>query len=192
MVVNRDGADGECGCYAEVDVDFNRLDTHGCFVPSMPVGKNDDGDQCYDIDKEAGKDNPYTIKGFDFCGDLTKPDDCAWEDMKAIALSLSEKIGVYMRIDMFLDANNQVWVQEYTDNHNGGLRHCAAKEENGCINSCFLGQLWKATSGSDLTYGGPIAMEPMWMPGWDLLTHGQQCAGALLTQPWGPLFEPTC
>ena len=62
--------------------------------------------------------------------------------MKAIATSFSSRIGVYMRLDVFVDGEDTIYVQEHTSSQNGGLRHRTAKEENGCLNSCFLRQLW--------------------------------------------------
>jgi hypothetical protein len=86
--------------------------------------------------------------------------------MIAIAESLSTRIGVYMRIDMFRVGQN-LYVQEYSGNPMNGLRHCAAKlDENGCVDSCFLGRSWKA-AGSP--YGGAPTSTPP-----DLLGFGQK------------------
>lgn len=190
VIMNR-GTD--CECYAEVDMDLNRLDKNGCFVPSVPMGENLDGDMCYDVDKDAGSKNPYTIKGMDFCGKLDDPPACVWEDMKTIAITLGMKIGVYMRIDMFVDASNNVYVQEYTANHNGGLRHCTSKDENGCLNSCFMGQLWKSKSPGDaLKYGGPVTSQPSIFNNWGTYTPLFQCAAAGAAISTGPEYVSRC
>jgi hypothetical protein len=190
-VIRNRGSD--CSCYAEVDADFNRLDIHGCFVPSMPFGKNDDGDTCYDIDKELGQKNPHPIKDLDLCGELDDPKPCAWEDMKAIAMAIGSIIGVYMRIDMFVGADNAVYVQEYTTNHNGGLRHCTAREEDGCLNSCFLGQLWKSKSPDEsLKFGGPITTEPLFLSDYISLSPQDQCDVAISSVPNGRPYGPKC
>lgn len=56
---------------------------------------------------------------------------------------------------MFVADNDQIVVQEYTTNHMGGRRHCSARlEADGCINSCFLGEMWNKAG---VSYGGSIA-----------------------------------
>lgn len=165
----------DCPCYLEVDDDWERLDKHGCFVPSFPMGQNNDGDTCFDIDFKAGELNPYTFKDFDLCGPVERPDSCVWNKMVDIATTLSEKIGVYMRIDMFLTDDDQIYVQEYTRNHNGGLRHCASKKKaDGCIDSCILGAMWK-NSGGDATFGGPKLPTPALLVDYQSLSGEDQC-----------------
>eukprot|EP00545_Synedropsis_sp_CCMP1620_P004640 CAMPEP_0119006542 /NCGR_PEP_ID=MMETSP1176-20130426/2347_1 /TAXON_ID=265551 /ORGANISM="Synedropsis recta cf, Strain CCMP1620" /LENGTH=872 /DNA_ID=CAMNT_0006958459 /DNA_START=29 /DNA_END=2647 /DNA_ORIENTATION=- len=165
---------GDCPCYLEVDDEWERLDKYGCFVPSFPMGKNTDGDTCFDIDFDAGTLNPYTLKGFDLCGPVQKPSDCAWNKMVDIAQTLSSEIGVYMRIDMFLTDDDQIYVQEYTRNHNGGLRHCAAKQKaDGCIDSCVLGSMWKNAGGENM-FGGPLTVAPDIMQMYQDATVGEE------------------
>jgi hypothetical protein len=173
VMLNR-GSD--CQCYLEVDEKWARLDRWGCFVPSMPMGWNKDGDSCYDIDFRTGLSNPYQFKGFDTCGDVAPPDACVWEMLLEYGRQLSESIGVYMRIDMFVTDDNRIYVQEYSRSHNGGLRHCAAKlsDEDGCVDSCFLGRNWK-NAGGDSLYGGPKLTRPVFLEGYHTKAAEDQC-----------------
>lgn len=169
----------ECSCYAVVDADWNRLDKHGCFVPQPTFGLDADDDQCYDIDFDHGAKHPYKFKDQDLCGEIPRPGGCTFDNLKAVAVSLSKKLGVYMRIDMFVGGDGQVYVQEYTSNHAGGLRHCASKEtDNGCVDSCFLGKLWKEKSGGTI-YGGPQTPMPTILDGWRGNTDASQCSMAV-------------
>jgi hypothetical protein len=89
-----------------------------------------------------------------------------------LAVRLGDKIGVYMRIDMFV-WDNKVYVQEYTSNHMNGLRHCAAKiTDEGCIDSCFLGRMW---NDAGAPYGGHATDVPNKLDGFDTLTPKEQC-----------------
>jgi hypothetical protein len=89
-----------------------------------------------------------------------------------LAVRLGDKIGVYMRIDMFV-WDNKVYVQEYTSNHMNGLRHCAAKiTDEGCIDSCFLGRMW---NDAGAPYGGHATDVPNKLDGFDMLTPKEQC-----------------
>lgn len=165
----------DCQCYLEVDDQWNRLDQYGCFVPSMPMGKNDNGDRCWDINFDSGELNPFPLKGFDLCGVTEPPDPCVWQYMLQTATDLSAKIGVYMRIDFFVTDDKRIYVQEYTRTHNGGLRHCAAKTKNdGCIDSCFLGEMWK-NAGGNIMYGGPVLPRPASLDMYSMITAEDQC-----------------
>lgn len=148
-----------CGCYAETDENWNRLDKFGCFYPQIPFGQRSDGSsqQCYDSPITAS--NPYPMKGYDLCGNLPPPEPCVLSQMKSIALDLSSKIGVYVRIDFFVTDDNRVYVQEFSFHHNGGLRHCTAmrtstSSSEGCRDTCFMGRHWKSMGGNAV-YGGP-------------------------------------
>jgi hypothetical protein len=141
-----------CSCYAVVDEEWNRLDKNGCFFPQPAFGLDADGDKCYDIDWDYGKNHPLKFKEQDLCGQLEHPDPCVFTNLKALAREISEVLGVYMRIDFFVNGSGMIFVQEFTSNHAGGLRHCASKynEETGCVDSCFLGKLWKEKSGGTI------------------------------------------
>ncbi|KAI2504452.1 hypothetical protein MHU86_9951 [Fragilaria crotonensis] len=90
-----------------------------------------------------------------------------------IAVELGTRIGVYMRVDMFV-ADKSVYVQEYSPNHMNGLRHCAAKmDDHGCIESCFLGRMWNDAGGK---YGGIPTSVPPKLSTFASLTPAQQCA----------------
>ena len=177
IVYNR-GTD--CSCYAVVDTDWNRLDKHGCFFPQPSFGLDTDGDQCYDIDWDYGSNHPYKFKDQDLCGAIERPGGCVFDNLKALAEELGLLLGVYMRIDFFVGGDGEVYVQEYTTNHAGGLRHCAAKEneDTGCVDSCFLGKLWKKKSGGTI-YGGPQTTMPTILDGWLSKTETNQCSMAV-------------
>jgi hypothetical protein len=151
-VVYARGAE-HCGCWAEVDDEWNRLDQWGCFEPSGFEQQNNDN-QCYAIDFATGKDRPRPVENMDICDDVIRPSDCLMHDIKRVATSVASKIGAYVRIDLFVASDGQIVVRDYNTNHLNGLRHCSARWENGCVNSCFMGEMWHAASG-DLLYGGP-------------------------------------
>ena len=191
MVHNR-GTD--CSCYGVVDADWKRLDKHGCFSPQPAFGLDNDGDQCYDIDWDYGSTHPFKFKDLDLCGRIGKPDPCVFDNLKSLAVELGSLIGVYMRIDFFVGGDGKVYVQEYTSNHAGGTRHCAAREDEdtGCIDSCYLGKLWKEMSGGGTLYGGPQTDTPNILFDWLSKDQTDQCSisvGATSTTPYTPACE---
>ena len=179
MILNRGT---NCACYAEVDQDWNRLDLNGCFVPNMPFGLSSN-QACFDIDFDEGKKHPHPMKGHDLCGKLplVSP-SCLLAEMVAAAEAISKIIGVYVRIDMFVSGDNKLFIQEYTFNHNNGLRHCASKRVDslGCIDSCFLGRMWKnnAKNQDQLVLGGPATPVPSVFAGWGSASLTSQCLKA--------------
>jgi len=172
IIINR-GSD--CGCYAAVDVeDWNRLDKYICFEPSGMEESNGTF-TCTAIDFTAGEDNagPFT-KNLNLCSDdaISKPDLEVINEIIVTAVSLSKAIGVFMRIDMFVN-DKIVYVQEYSPNHMGGMRRCAAKvDSDGCIDSCFLGKMWKA---SGPTHGGVKTKMPDGFQNFRDMAPSQQC-----------------
>ncbi len=168
-----EGRDGDCPCYAVVDTNWNRLDKYGCFE-SGGFGHVDDKTGCVVIDFETGKLKAGSIKKDLYtCDQIPTINDCLLQEMIDIALELGTRIGVYMRVDMFV-ANNSVHVQEYSPNHMNGLRHCAAKaDDHGCIDSCFLGRMWNDAGGK---YGGIPTPVPAKLGGFASLTPTEQCS----------------
>jgi hypothetical protein len=162
-----------CDCIAIVDKDWNRLDSFGCFVPTGVENQNADG-TCSAIDFQTGGMNPAPVKNnLNLCGpDIPKPEQCIIDDMVQIAESLSSDIGVYMRIDVFV-YNGQVYVQEYSPNPINGRRHCVAKQEKECIDSCLLGRKWKAAG---LPYGGGPTTVPPLLQNYTGKAPADQCA----------------
>ena len=53
-----------------------------------------------------------------------------------------------------------------------GLRHCAAKMDGKCVDSCFLGRAWKAAGAP---YGGKLTTMPTELSGFGALTPKAQC-----------------
>jgi hypothetical protein len=98
--------------------------------------------------------------------------------MHEYAKQLSRAIGVYIRVDMFVTDDRRIYVQEYTRFHSGGLRHCAAKDRDGCVNSCFLGQTWQGAGGSVLL-GGPTLQVPSYLEGYYDKSAEDQCLVAV-------------
>ena len=194
-VVQNRGTD--CACFAEIDKEWNRLDLNGCFVPAGEAMTMTNG-TCAMIDFEAGSMDPYPFKDLHHCDRVVRVDDCVWDDMKAIASALSHAIGVYARIDMFVGADNTVYVQEYTINHNGGLRHCASKidEDTGCVDSCFLGRLWNEASNTTVVgsheFGGMPAVIPPALTGWTMNSALNQCTAALGSGSGVTKFTSSC
>ena len=182
-----DGRDGNCPCYAVVDTDWNRLDKFGCFE-SGGFEHVEDQTNCTVIDFETGKRKAGAIKKDLYsCDHIPKISDCLMKEMIDIALDLVTRIGVYMRVDMFV-VENSVYVQEYTANHMNGLRHCAAKtDDQGCIDSCFLGRMWRDAGGP---FGGIPTPVPAKLRGFASLTPAEQCA--LLTDVKVPKHESKC
>ncbi|KAI2496207.1 hypothetical protein MHU86_18302 [Fragilaria crotonensis] len=165
----------DCPCYAVMDVDFNRLDSNGCFEPSGSDQQIFDVDKpvCTAIDFGTGARRAGPVKkDMYLCSDVKKPKQCVLDDMTTIAESLSKTIGVYMRIDMFL-VGDQVYVQEYSANPMNGLRHCASKiDSNGCVDSCFLGREWKAAGEP---FGGNVTTTPVVLNGFLAKDAAAQC-----------------
>ena len=177
----------DCACFAEFDESFERLDQKGCFTSAGP--EKEDG-ACYAHEFPSGSVNAAPIKNMDVCTTPLPPiPTCIWNDMRAAARALGSTIGVYMRIDFFVAGTGAVYVQEYTANHNGGLHHCTARDENGCINSCFLGECWKDNGekqyGSQV-FGGPRTPEPSILDGWSARAATSQCDVAINQSPPNP------
>jgi hypothetical protein len=121
------------------------------------------------------------------CVDLPELESCILQEMIDVAVTLGEKIGVAMRVDMFV-ADGKFYVQEYSANHMNGLRHCAAKlDDNGCIDSCFLGRHWNEAGAP---YGGSVTPVPDEIDGYTGLTAAQQCA--LLQGKAAPSYQSQC
>jgi len=184
-----DGRGTDCPCYAVVDsIMSNRLDRFGCFEPSG-MESIDPVSGCTEIDFVTGARRAGPVKkDLNLCDRIPELDDCLWEEMTEIALELGARIGVYMRVDMFV-AGGKVYVQEYTTNHMNGLRHCAAKfdTETGCIDSCFMGRMYDAAGGD---YGGSTTAVPTKLDKFLTLSAQEQCD--LLTDVAAPDRASSC
>jgi hypothetical protein len=171
IITNRGGA---CPCYAVVDEKWNRIDQFGCFEPGGVETIDKAG--CTAIDFTTGKRRSGPVKkDLYLCDNKSIPqlDDCLKKEMIATALNLGSKIGVYIRIDMFV-ADGLVFVQEYTTNHMNGLRHCASKLNayTGCVDSCFIGRAWNVAV---TEFGGPATAVPSALSSFRTLSAQQQC-----------------
>lgn len=182
-----EGRGTTCPCYAVVDTDWNRLDKFGCFEPGG-IDLIDPGSQCTEIDFVTGLKKMGPVKkDMYLCFDIEEPKPCILQEMIDIALALGDKIGVAIRVDMFV-VDDRVYVQEYSVNPMNGLRHCAAKRDaKGCINSCFVGRLWDAAGGP---YGGKVTQVPTILNGFGALSPKDQC-GLLKSKPVAS-YKPKC
>ncbi|KAI2514321.1 protein of unknown function DUF11 [Fragilaria crotonensis] len=184
------GRGADCPCYAVVDKNWNRLDQFGCFEPGG-IG-NVEANGCTSIDFITGRRRAGPVKkNLYICDDDSIPsdlDECLKQEMLTIALEAGARIGVYIRVDMFV-VGGKVYVQEYTTNHMNGLRHCAAKFDplTGCIDSCFIGRAWNAAGAP---YGGVPTTVPSALTGFYALTPQQQCDLLIGVQP--PVHDSTC
>jgi hypothetical protein len=176
-----DGRSGDCPCYAVIDTEGNRLDQYGCFEPGA-IDHVDSITGCTAIDFSTGKSKAGAIKKDLYtCERIPDIDQCLLGEMINIALNLGNRIGVYVRVDMFL-VDNKIYVQEYSTNHMNGLRHCAARtDEKGCIDSCFMGRMWNEAGG---LYGGSSTAVPSSLTGYRLMSPSEQCS--LLTRAQRP------
>lgn len=172
-----------------MDVNQDRLDQFGCFTHS---GNGEQSGQCAKIDFQKGSELAYPMKGMDLCSDLEIIDECLMNDMIAVAKKASEAVGVYIRVDFFLGADKKVYVQEFSTNHMNGLRHCSAiKHENGCIDPCFQGEMWKDAAGNS-TYGGTPTNIPPPLKEWLALeSNAKKCAAVVGAKVESPLAT-TC
>ena len=108
-----DGRGVDCPCYAVVDTAWSRVDEFGCFEPGG-FDLIDKGTSCTSIDFETGKRKAGAIKKVLYICDqqIPKIADCLLNEMVGIALELGNRIGVYMRVNMFV-VDNAVYVQEH-------------------------------------------------------------------------------
>jgi hypothetical protein len=170
------GRDTDCPCYAVVDTDSTtRLDHYGCFEPGGMDSVEDSAGFCTFIDFATGKRRAGPVKtGLHLCESIPDISPALWKEMMGLALTAGTRIGVAIRIDMFV-ANGMVYVQEYTTNHMNGIHHCAAKYDvsTGCIDSCFMGRMWNGADGG--MYGGLATPVPVKLDGFMNRTAQEQC-----------------
>jgi hypothetical protein len=184
----------ERSCMAFYDENWNRHDQFGCFrlAQNKPKGnKTDPATGCASLQYGYANDSRR------FCSDLPPPK--SFPKMLETAKRLSERIGIFMRIDMFENADGEVVLGEFTPFSAFGVYHCAAKVVDGCIDSCFLGRLWKENSlTNDAVYeykegwvknengkfvrralppleGGPITPVPEYLVDWNMLSMREKC-----------------
>jgi hypothetical protein len=163
-----------------VDPGWNRLDNFGCFVPS---GMQMEYGDCSAIDFVAGMGNVGPVeRDLNLCSDenIPTPPRGIVDDLFRIATLLSKRIGLFMRIDMIVN-NNSVYIQEFSPNPMGGMRHCVArKHSSGCVDSCVLGKFWKASCGnSSIAVSqneGPRTVLPSVLSDFRKLSAAEQCS----------------
>jgi len=162
-----------CECFAELDEEWNRVDSNGCFRSSGEEEMMESQPQCTRIDFDNG--HLQTMKGLDFCA-MTPAMPTNLEDILATAKAVSERIAVYMRIDLLVSANGEIMVGEFTPGHTNGRVHCSSKvDENGCVDSCYLGRMWSESGSDDLLHGGPATSVPSGLASWNDDNWAQIC-----------------
>uniref|UniRef100_A0A7S1YG75 VWFA domain-containing protein n=1 Tax=Grammatophora oceanica TaxID=210454 RepID=A0A7S1YG75_9STRA len=149
----------ECQCFAELDADWNRIDTNGCVRPGG-FTQFQPGSTCPAMDTARGL--TVQMKGLDLCSNAPPPDPILLDSLTTTAQAVSEFVGVYMRVDMSVDAAGNVVVGELTPNHTNGRVHCAVMYDSlaGCNNPCALGNLWSQNSGTSPLHGGDATPIP--------------------------------
>ena len=147
--------------------------TYGCFEPGA-LAYEDGVSGCTAIDFDTSKSKAGAVKKDLYtCDRLPDIEQYLLQELIGIATELGNRIGVYVRVDLF-GAANRVYVQQYTTNHMNGLRHCAAKiDDKGCIDSCFIGRMWSDAGG---VYGGCPTAVPNGLNGFRLLSPSEQCS----------------
>jgi len=182
-------------CMAFYDEHWNRHDEFGCFkyAEDKPKGnKTDPQAGCYPVKVGAANNTRR------FCSNVPPPKN--FPKMLETAKRLSKRIGVFMRIDMFENADGEVVLGEFTPFSSYGGYHCSAKVVDGCVDSCFLGKAWKEnslTKGESYQFkagwekrhdgkmvkmkmprleGGPITSAPKFLKDWGKLSMHEKCA----------------
>jgi len=160
-----------CACFAELDPSWNRIDNEGCFSPGNGPVTNG---QCIHIDRT--KKQPKQMKGMDLCSSVPPLDPSLLVKLTTTAQTVSQRVGVYMRVDMFV-SNGSPIIGEFTAGHTGGKVHCSAPidKTTGCADSCHLGKLWSGNGGT-LSHGGPSTALPTSLVGFSDATWEQKCA----------------
>jgi hypothetical protein len=177
-----------CPYYAVVATYCTRLDQYGCLEPGGFEHTEQVNTGCTAVDFKTGKRKTGPVKeDLNLCEDIPVLSDCLVEEMTEIALKLGKRIGVAMRIDVFVE-NDTIYVQEYYANHMNGIRYCAAKMDNGCIDSCFLGRTRDAAGGP---YGGELTAVPDQIKDYADLSTQQQCE-LLMGAPPPTVVRSTC
>jgi len=173
-----------CACFAELDGNWNRIDKQGCFQSGN--GPVMDG-QCVHIDKLRVA--PTQMKGLDMCATVPSISSTLLANLTATAQAASTRIGAYMRVDMFVSPNNGgvPVVGEFTAGHTNGLVHCSAPidQRTGCVDSCYLGKLWKGAGGSS-QHGGPPTVLPASLTNFSDSTWESQCETKMATLGQNP------
>ena len=179
-IVYMEGRGTSCACFAELDENWERIDTNGCFRSAHDAAVDDQG--CTRIGFTTKRIEQ--VKGLDMCvGSPTRPTNL--DDILDLARNISIRIGVYTRVDLFIPGNggntgdtgnnnDAVLVGEFTPGHTNGRVHCSSKSDGSCIDPCFLGRLWDGNGGDSL-HGGTATTIPNGLSGWDDAAWKTRC-----------------
>lgn len=152
----------ECECFSELDADWNRVDTHGCVRPGDHT-EFQDGTTCPVLNTRRGL--TVQMKSQDICTNAPPPEPAIFDALTTTAQQVSNLVGVYMRVDMYVDAQGNVVVGELTPNHTNGRVHCTVvwNKYEACYDPCHLGGLWAENSpntATGLLHGGEATPIP--------------------------------
>jgi hypothetical protein len=89
-----------------------------------------------------------------------------------MAKKMSRMIGIYVRIDMYMNQGEVVMGEATLLPSTVYQYHCSAElDENGFIDPCLFGRFWKRQNDAfDNTEGGSITPEPASFKGWEQLS----------------------
>lgn len=170
-----------------MDADQTRLDGHGCFTPGESEQKVGDC-TAIDFHTGAKKAFPMkgmnicsdlkideclfeemisqAKKAAEAIGVYIRVDFFLGSDNRAYVQEFSTNVSSLSRVFQVILAqyarthslHSSIYI--LTSQHMNGLRHCSAKiDENGCIDPCYQGTMWKEAGGY-ATFGGSGAPTP--------------------------------
>ena len=103
-----------------------------------------------------------------------------WPEMVKMAKKVSEALGVFFRVDMYLTPKGRVVLGEVTPHHANGKIVCATPTESGesdgsCVDNCFMGKMWSKWNSGEVQEGGPILPIPPYYVGWQEKSEKEKC-----------------
>lgn len=162
-------------CLATVNEKFERMDEQGCFSnqEKYHFKPNEETNNKCNVPLEG---NPYDP--LPKCSGFAKP--AAWDAVVQTAKEVSKLIGIFVRLDMYV-LDGKVYLGEATFLPRLGVFHCASQlDQNGCIDSCILGRLWKEKNNQyNTTEGGPRLPEPEYVQEWRKMSPADQCRAVM-------------
>jgi hypothetical protein len=145
------------------------------------MSMSDNGDICLNPRRLTSPTEEEDYREERACKTFPKPRN--WSKMVETAKHLSQRIGIFMRIDLLESADGEIFLVEFTPYPDAGQYHCFAKQDplTGCIDPCHLGRLWKEGNGGEYNEGegGPKTKAPDYLVGWWKMSFEEKCKVAL-------------